>query len=153
MTRNKKIVISIATGTIALAIVAGAAGFYVFSTARAEETLIGSEQRSSLRLESIGDRLEAFADDSTDFGHRGKGRNPGMDGLGFEKSGDGTYLAEALGITADELTAAKQAAWEKGLAQACQRRLDHPDTGGLAQRAPDGHGRTRARAFPLDGGC
>ena len=118
MTRNKKIVISIATGTIALAMVAGAAGFYVFSTARAEETLIGSEQRSALRLESIGDQLEAFADDSTDFGHRGKGRNPGMDGLGFEKSGDGAYLAEALGITAEELTAAKQAAWEKGLAQA-----------------------------------
>lgn len=156
MTSKKKIIIAIAAGGLVLTMVAGAAGFYVFSTARAQETLIGSESRSALRLESIGDRLDAFADDSTGFGHRGRGRMPGMEYMpGMEGKGamgeSSAYLAEALGISEEQLTTARQAAWEKGLAQAVSDGIITQKQADWLKERPMGMGGRGLKMFPWMG--
>lgn len=111
MSSKKKIVLSIAAGTLVLAMVAGGAGFYAFSNAQAQESLLGRRLNSVVQAVDISD---SFGDD--DFAHRGV--RPDKGDYMIERGSSDAYLAEALGISEDELTTARQAAWEKALAQA-----------------------------------
>ncbi len=107
---KNKFLITIIGGAVALTLVAGTAAFLTIRSAQAQGELVSRELRSV--FEPVG------LDDSQDPGiaHGRPGRFPGND-MPAMRDSDDSFLAEALGISAEELQAARQAAWEKGLAQ------------------------------------
>jgi len=105
MSSKKKIVLSIAAGTLVLAMVAGAAGFFAFSNARAQESLLGRRLNSVVQAVDISN---SFGDD--DFAHRGV--RPDAADFWFDRSNGDAYLAQALGISEEELAAARVKAAE-----------------------------------------
>jgi hypothetical protein len=72
---------------------------------------------STYRTVSAAAPAVAAVSSSTQTFSREAGRGHGSDGM------DGEYLAEALGITTDELDTAQQAAYEAGMAQAVDQGL------------------------------
>ena len=110
---KNKFLIAILGGTLVLALVAGSAAFLATRNAQAQEDLVSQELRSVFGSQGLNDSLEPG------IAHGQPGRFPGDKSAGMPgmRSDDQTYLAEALGISVEELQAAHQAAWEKGLAQ------------------------------------
>lgn len=112
---KNKFLITIIGGTVALALVAFSAAFIAIRSASAQGDLVSRELRSVFQGEELTD-FENF-----DIAH-GRPRPlpgnglPGNDLAGV-RDADQTYLAEALGISVEELETARQAAWEKGLAE------------------------------------
>lgn len=110
---KNKFLIAILGGTLVLALVAGAAAFLAIRSAQAQEDLANQELRSVFGPAGFNDSQDP------DVAHRQPGRFPGDKSAGTPgmRGEDQTYLAEALGISVEELQAAHQAAWEKGLAE------------------------------------
>ena len=80
---------------------------------------IANAQGQSARGAAFG---ELAGDRPADFGHRG-GDFPNDGMFPVRGEGDQTYLAEALGITVEELQAAQESAWQKALSQAVAQGL------------------------------
>ncbi|OGO34086.1 MAG: hypothetical protein A2Z16_02415 [Chloroflexi bacterium RBG_16_54_18] len=115
MYKNKKLLMLVAGAACALAIVVGTA---VFASTR-----IVHAQSNDFRT---GREAESY---DTLLGEDGLER-PNRPGPGFpggdRKTGNGvknTYLADALGITVEELQAAYTAAWQNGIDQALEQGL------------------------------
>lgn len=107
---KNKLLITIIGGTLVLALVGGAAAFLAIRSAQAQEGLVSRELRAAFEPLGIDeDGLPGVA-------HGRPGRLPGKD-LPADRQADDSFLAEALGISTEELQAARQAAWEKGLQQ------------------------------------
>ncbi len=107
---KNKFLLTMIGGALVLSLVAGAAAFLAIRNAQAQEDLVSRELRAA--FEPLGldeDGLPGVA-------HGRPGRLPG-NALPADRQADDTYLAEALGISAEELQAARQAAWEKGIQQ------------------------------------
>lgn len=115
MFKNKKFLMLVVGAICALAIVAGTA---IFASTR-----IALAQTNDFR---IGTEAEFFDRPAGTDGMEVPNRpGPGFPG-GDRRPGKGaenTYLAEALGITVDELQAATEAAWQNGIDQALEQGL------------------------------
>lgn len=107
---KNKFLITIIGGTVALALVAGSAAFIAIRSASAQGDLVNRELRSVFQGEDLTD-FENF-----DIAHGRPHPMPGSEMSGI-RDADQSFLAEALGISLDELNTARQAAWEKGLAE------------------------------------
>lgn len=107
---KNKLLLSIIGGALVLALVGGAAAFLAIRNAQAQENLVSRE------LRSMFEPLGLDESDIPGMAHGRPGRLPG-DALPANRQADETYLAEALGISTEELQAARQTAWEKGLQQ------------------------------------
>jgi len=107
---KNKFLITIIGGALVLALVAGAAAFLAIRNAQAQEDLVSRELRSVFEPMGIAEG------DFPGTAHGKPGRLP-EGALPNNRLADDSFLADALGISAEDLQAARQAAWEKGLQQ------------------------------------
>lgn len=108
---NKKTILVIIGGALVLTLAIGAVALASFTRADAQEASLGNVSVAPLVGAAFG------ATDDGGFAHRGGGRFPGG-GLPGRGLNDGTYLAEALGITVEELNIAQEAVRVKAIDQA-----------------------------------
>jgi hypothetical protein len=109
MLKNKKIILLALSAAFILALGIGALIGGVVTVASAQE--------ASFRGSPLG---EIASNGMDGFAHRG---GPGGEGLPGKGGQDPTYLAEALGISVEELQAAQDAAWQKAIDQAVEKGL------------------------------
>lgn len=107
---KNKFLITILGGTLVLALVAGSAAFLAIRSAQAQEDFVSRELR--LAFEPLG----LDEGDLPGVAHGRPERLP-KDSMMPNRQADDSYLAEALGISTEQLQAARQAAWEQGLQQ------------------------------------
>ncbi len=119
------VVALIFTSVVAVLAVGGALAFGFFTRAQAARGVDNP----------IANLLGDVTDEEITIDRRGPG-GPGLPGLGlpFGRSVNPEYLAEALGITVDELQAAQQAARDKALEQALDEAVANGD---LTQKQAD----------------
>ncbi len=119
-------VVALIFASVALVVAAGGAlAFGLFSRARAA---IGVDN-------PIANVVREVAGESITIERRGPG-DPGLPGVGlpFDRSANQEFLAEALGITTDELQTAQDAARSKALEQALDEAVANED---LTQKQAD----------------
>lgn len=117
-------VVALIFASVALVVaVGGALAFGLFTRAQAARGV--DNPIANVVLQAVGDEIS--------INHRGRGE-PGLPGFGLGRFADQEALAEALGITTDELQTAQEAARAKALEQALEEAVANDD---LTQKQAD----------------